>query len=132
MIPPVGMNEEIVLEIGAGRDLVDLTRSLRDGKIDLDGIVASRRDDGGTVRFLPKNAEQAMLLLDDEGVDYRQNRVLTVPVKDPPKDLDEIVTRLKEAGFEAESVYPTMARQGGPTLALHVDEPERARLALQD
>lgn len=131
MIPPVGMGDEIVLEIGAGRDLRDLTRSLRQGTIDIDGIVASRLGESRTVRFLPKNPEEAMLLLDDAGIEFRQNRVLTVPVQDPPKDLDELVSKLKEAGLEADSVYPTMARERGPTLALHVDEPERARLVLQ-
>lgn len=127
MPPIVSTSDEIVFEVGGNGDLRKITRSLRSGRVDLDGIAASRSGETRIVRMLPRNAEQAMLLLDDVGIPYRRNRVVTAPLEDTLEALDEIVGRLADAGIETESIHPPIARAGGPVLALHVDDPDRAK-----
>lgn len=131
MTSNVATDDEIVFEIGDNRDLRKVTRSLRNGKVSLDGLTTSPSGSERTVRLLPSNVEKATEILDDEGIVFEQNRIVTVPFENEPDDLDELVGQLDDAGIEADSIYPTMAREGGPTLALHVDDPDRAMKALQ-
>lgn len=131
MTSNIATDEELVFEIGDNRDLRKVTRSLRDGKVDLDGITTSPSGSRRTVRLLPSNVEKATGILDDEGIAFEQNRIVTVPFENQPADLDELVGQLEDAGIEADSIYPTMARKGGPTLALHVEDPDGAVEALQ-
>lgn len=131
MTPNIATDDELVFQIGGNRDLRKVTKSLRNGKVNIDGITTSQSGKKRTVRLLPRNVQKATEILDDEDIAFEQNQVLTVPFENQPEDLDELVGRLEEAGIEADSIYPTMAPKGGPTLALHVDNPGKAKKALQ-
>lgn len=131
MTQNIATDEELVFKIGGNRDLRKVTKSLRNGKVDIDGITTSQSGKKQTVRLLPRNVQKATKILDDEDIAFEQNQILTIPFENQPEDLDELVGRLEDAGVEAESIYPTMPKTGGPTLALHVDKPDKAKKALQ-
>lgn len=131
MTQNIATDEELVFKIGGNRDLRKVTKSLRNGKVDIDGITTSQSGKKQTVRLLPRNVQKATKILDDEDIAFEQNQILTIPFENEPDDLDELVGKLEDAGIETESIYPTMVRKGGPTLALHVDKPAKAKKALQ-
>jgi len=95
--------------------------------INIEGISAFTGQGKGVVHVLVPDAERALAVLAEAGLDVRAARdVLVIPVEDRPGALGEVCRRLADAGVNIEQAYLAT----GTRLVLAVDDLDAARSAL--
>jgi hypothetical protein len=108
--------------------LARLGEAAGEAGINIEGISAFTGQGKGVVHVLVPDAELALKVLSDAGLDVRAARdVIVVDIDDHPGALGEFSRRLADEGINIEQAY--LATQG--RLVLAVDDIERARTLLQ-
>jgi hypothetical protein len=92
--------------------------------ISIEGISAFTGQGKGVIHVLVPDAEHALQVLNDAGMDVRAARdVVVVPVEDRPGAMGEICQRVADAGINIEQAYLAT----GGRLVLVVDDVDAAR-----
>lgn len=95
--------------------------------INIEGISAFTGQGKGVVHVLVPDAERALAVLSEAGLDVRAARdVLVIDVEDRPGALGAVCRRLADAGVNIEQAYLAT----GTRLVVAVDDIEAARRAL--
>lgn len=110
--------------------LADLGDALGARGINITGLVGTTWEGAGAAAILTNDDDGSTAALDEGGFSYRQVEVVSATVEDRPGSLGEAARRLADAGVNIELILPTGMQGSRITLALGVDNVERARQAL--
>lgn len=104
--------------------LADLGETLGRAGINIEAISAFTGQGKGIVHVLVDEAEQALEVLADAGVDVRAaRRVVVVPLPDEPGKLGQATRTLADAGINIEQAYIA----AGSKLVIVCDDVDRAK-----
>jgi len=121
----------VFLENTAGR-LAELTRVLGDAGINMRALMVADTSEFGVVRIICDTPRRAVQVLDDAGFGASIAEVLAVEVPDRPGGLADVLEALQSEGINVEYAYCFVEPSGDKAVDIvRVDEPERARLALE-
>ncbi|MDI6712267.1 MAG: ACT domain-containing protein [Anaerosomatales bacterium] len=121
----------VFLENTAGR-LAELTRVLGDAGINMRALMVADTSEFGVVRIICDMPRRAVQVLDDAGFGASIAEVLAVEVPDRPGGLADVLEALQAEGINVEYAYCFVEPSGDKAVdILRVDEPERARQALE-
>jgi len=110
--------------------LADLGDALGERGINITGVAGTTWEGTGAAGIVTNDDAGATAALDEGGFAYRQIDVVSVTIEDRPGSLGEAARRLSEAGVNIELILPSGMQNSRVTLALGVDNAERAREAL--
>lgn len=121
----------VFLENTAGR-LAELTRVLGDAGINMRALMVADTSEFGVVRIICDTPRRAVQVLDDAGFGASIAEVLAVEVPDRPGGLADVLEALQSEGINVEYAYCFVEPSGDKAVdIIRVDEPERARQALE-
>lgn len=110
--------------------LADLGEALGERGINITGLAGTTWEGAGAAGIVTNDDTGAAAALDEGGFAYRQVEVVSATVEDRPGSLGEAARRLADAGVNIELILPSGMQGSRITLALGVDDVERAREAL--
>ena len=110
--------------------LADLGEALGERGINITGLAGTTWEGAGAAGIVTNDDTGAAVALDEGGFAYRQVEVVSATIEDRPGSLGEAARRLADAGVNIELILPSGMQGSRITLALGVDDVERAREAL--
>lgn len=122
--------EELVFDLPNPADIHRVTEGLSKQKVNIDGIFSTPAGNQTRVHLLPRDMTKAAKALEEADINFQKSRVIGVPLKNEPGELDRVVARLTKAGIECESCYVALTKDG-PSVTLQVDNPSEAIQALK-
>lgn len=124
------MNAFIVEAQNRPGELARIAGILGDRGINITSGAVLGLSSAGGFGFLTNDEAGAKSTLEAAGVMYREVAVIPVSIEDAPGALAGIARRLGEAGVNIELVVPTGMSGGKMTLAVGVDNVEKARASI--
>ncbi len=120
------MTEFIVtMENRPGR-LASLAEALAAFGVNIEALAAYANDGTGTVRLIVNDAPTTRRVLDDAGLHFEENTVLTAHLPHRPGELARLTRLLADAGVNIEALYILKSTHAGVELALSLDQPPSA------
>ena len=110
--------------------LADLGEALGQRGINIAAIAGSSWEGNGAAAIVTNDDAGARSALDEGGLAYREVDIVSVGLEDRPGTLGEAARRLADKGVNIELILPTGMQGSRITVALGVDDAERAREAL--
>ena len=110
--------------------LADLGEALGERGINISGIAGTSWEAGGAAAIVTNDDAGARAALDEGGLAYREVDIVSAGLEDRPGSLGEAARRLADKGVNIELILPTGMQGSRITVALGVDDAERAREAL--
>ena len=112
--------------------LADLGEALGERGINITGLAGTTWEGAGAAGIVTNDDAGAVAALDEAGLAYRQVEVVSATIEDRPGSMGEAARRLADAGVNIELILPSGMQGSRMTLALGVDDVERARQALAE
>ncbi|MFQ5522002.1 MAG: ACT domain-containing protein [Acidimicrobiia bacterium] len=120
------MTEFIVtMENRPGR-LASLAEALAAFGVNIEALAAYANDGTGTVRLIVSDAPTTRHVLDDAGLHFEENTVLTAHLPHRPGELARLTRSLADAGVNIEALYILKSNHDGVELAISLDQPPSA------
>ena len=120
------MTEFIVtMENRPGR-LASLAEALAAFGVNIEALAAYANDGTGTVRLIVNDAPTTRHVLDDAGLHFEENTVLTAHLPHRPGELARLTRLLADAGVNIEALYILKSNHDGVELAISLDQPPSA------
>jgi hypothetical protein len=100
--------------------------------INLQNVICLGIGDRGGAAFYSTDEAGVRSALNEAGIAFREVAAVDAQLEDRPGTVAEAAKRLGDAGVNIELIAPTGMSGGKVTVALGVDDPEKARTALRD
>jgi hypothetical protein len=98
---------EMILEDRPGT-LARIGGALGDAGVNIEAIQGMRHEGKNVVRFVPRDPEKAVGVLETARIPFYKREVLIVRVLDEPGTLGQVALVMAEAGINIDSVYVTV------------------------
>ena len=107
--------------------LAEATRFIADHNINLRALSIADTTDFGIVRFVVRNAEDALKLLKENGCTATKTKVIAFSVPDAPGGMYSAIDAFESAGINVEYCYSLVTnKEGRASVAVRVDDNEKA------
>jgi hypothetical protein len=122
----------VFIENTRGR-LREITRLLKDARIDIKAITIADTPDFGVVRMITDNNQNALKMLKDGGFTTRTTDVVAVKIENKPGSLFNVLSVLEKQNIDIEYLYSYAASPHEQAiLVFRFDNNESAQKALSD
>jgi hypothetical protein len=122
----------VFIENTRGR-LREITRLLKDARIDIKAITIADTPDFGVVRMITDNNQNALKILKDGGFTTRTTDVVAVKIENKPGSLFNVLSVLEKQNIDIEYLYSYAASPHEQAiLVFRFDNNESAQKALSD
>lgn len=116
----------VFVENKAGR-LASVMKILNDNNIDIRAMTIADTTDFGIVRFVVRNADDALKLLKENGCTANITKVVAFSVPDQPGGMYSVIDAFENAGINIEYCYSLVTnKEGKASVAVRVDNNEKA------
>jgi hypothetical protein len=110
--------------------LAEVARILADAKVNVTGLALGRHPDQRNLRILVDDPETAAAVLHRHGLEAHHTAVVTMRVVNRPGELARAAESLARQGINVEAVFVNLRSSKKFELVFQVDDPARARRAL--
>ena len=115
----------VFLENTAGR-IADVTRSLKEGGINLKALMIADTADFGILRIITDESEKALKLLSDAKFTTRTTDVLAVSINDKVGSLHDVMQLFEKNGINIEYLYASLEKTGDTAIIIFkVEDPQK-------
>jgi hypothetical protein len=112
-------------------ELARVTEALANAAVNIRAIASETKRDNSFLRVVTSDVNTTEKALSIAGLKYELSDIMNLELLDRPGELAKIARRLARAGINVHSLYILGSKNGRTEVALVVDDPERARLALK-
>ncbi len=120
----------VFLENRKGR-LAEVTRTLRDRRINIRALSLADTADFGVLRIIVTDPDQCLRVLKEAGFVAQETEVIAIEVEDEPGGLDRVLGVLDAAGINVEYMYAYVEKSRDNAVVIcRVDDRERALAVL--
>lgn len=120
------MTEFVVRLDNRPGSLARLTELLAGAGVNIDALAAWGRNGDGIVRLVVDQPEACARVLDEAGLSFDEQPVLSARLADRPGELARVARALADAGVNIEAIFLLGAHADGLEVAIAVDDPEAA------
>lgn len=122
----------VFIENTRGR-LREITKLLKDDRIDIKAITIADTPDFGVVRMITDNNQNALKILKDGGFTTRTTDVVAVKIENKPGSLFNVLSVLEKQNVDIEYLYSYAASPHEQAILIfRFDDNEAAQKALSD
>ena len=111
-------------------ELARVTEALAARSVNVRAIASEGGKNHTFLRVVTNDVATSQKALDNAGLKYDLNEIVTVQLLDRPGELSKIARRLARAGVNVESIYILGSTNGQTELALVCKDVEKARRAI--
>lgn len=108
--------------------LAKIASALGEARVNIDGIAGLGLEDKGLICLAIDDPGAARKILQDLGVDFKENQPLVIDISNHPGELATLLCRLADNGINVQSLYAGVERN---KLVLTVDNIARAKEILR-
>src|SRR5438445_12377592 len=112
-------------------ELARVTEALSGAAVNIRAIASEAKHDNSFLRVVTSDVQTTEKALSTAGLKYELNDILDLELLDRPGELAKVARRLARAGINVHSIYILASKNGRTEIALVVDNPERAKIALK-
>lgn len=103
--------------------LLDITKILHDGDINILGSVTNDSAEYGIIRMVVSDPQKTLGLLSDNGYLCRETEVLGVELEDKPGALNRLLNALSDSNINVDYLYLSFNRDSGmPVMVFHTED----------
>ena len=122
----------IFLENTAGR-IADVTRILKNGKVNLRAIMIADTADFGILRIITDDSDKALNVLKEAKFTTRTTDVLAVSIKDSVGALHDVLSLFEKNSVNIEYLYASLEKTGDRAVIIFkVEDAERGMKLIED
>ena len=110
--------------------LAKIASALGEARVNIDGIAGLGLEDKGLICLAIDDSGAARKILQDLGVDFKENQALVIDISNHPGELATLLRRLADDGINVQSLYAGVERNK-LVLVLTVDNIARAKEILR-
>src|SRR5438093_6754454 len=108
-----------------------VTEALSGTSVNIRAIASESKHDNSFLRVVTSDVQTTEKALALAGLKFELNDILDLELMDRPGELAKVARRLARAGINVHSIYILASKNGRTEIALVVDNPERAKIALK-
>jgi len=112
-------------------ELARVTEALSGAAVNIRAIASESKHDSSFLRVVTSDVQTTEKALGTAGLKFELSDILTMDLLDRPGELAKVAKRLARAGVNVHSIYILGSKDGRTEIALVVDNPERAKVALK-
>jgi hypothetical protein len=112
-------------------ELARVTEALANAAVNIRAIASETKRDNSFLRVVTSDVNTTEKALSLAGLKYELSDIMNLELLDRPGELAKVARRLARAGINVHSLYILGSKNGRTEVALVVDDPERARIALK-
>lgn len=112
-------------------ELARVTEALSGAAVNIRAIASESKHDASFLRVVTSDVQTTEKALSTAGLKFELSDILTMDLLDRPGELAKVAKRLARAGINVHSIYILGSKNGRTEIALVVDNPERAKVALK-
>ena len=112
-------------------ELARVTEALSTAAVNIRAIASESKHDASFLRIVTSDVATTEKALNNAGLKYELNEILTLELLDRPGELAKVSRRLARGGIDVHSIYILGSKNGRTEIALVVDDMERAKAALK-
>jgi len=112
-------------------ELARVTEALASAAVNIRAIASESKHDTSFLRVVTSDVQTTEKALTLAGLKFELNDILDLELMDRPGELAKVARRLARAGINVHSIYILASKNGRTEIALVVDNPERAKIALK-
>lgn len=112
-------------------ELARVTEALANAAVNIRAIASESKHDNSFLRVVTSDVTTTEKALSQAGMRFELSDILDLELLDRPGELAKVSKRLARAGINVHSIFILGSKNGKTEIALVVDNPERARIALK-
>ncbi len=121
----------VFLENKSGR-LAEVTKTLREKKIDIRALYIADTTEYGILRMIVDQPDQAQKVLSDNGFTVSSTNVIAIAIPDKPGTLDDALETLSDADISVDYLYAFVGRLSTDAIVIiRVEDPQLALSKLE-
>lgn len=123
--------EEIIVSLeNRPGTLADVTETLAEADVNIDGVTCQAQGTFGVARFVTDNPGKAFKALEKQNLPVTRREVTTVRLPNEPGQLAEATRKLADSGINIESLFANASGQQEGEIVIETDNPAGAKKAL--
>ena len=112
-------------------ELARVTEALANAAVNIRAIASESKHENSFLRIVTSDVTTTEKALSQAGLRFELSDILDLELLDRPGELAKVSKRLARAGINVHSIFILASKNGRTEIALVVDNPERARIALK-
>ncbi len=112
-------------------ELARVTEALSTAAVNIRAIASESKHDASFLRIVTGDVTTTEKALQNAGLKYELNEILSLELLDRPGELAKVSRRLARGGINVHSIYILGSKNGRTEIALVVDDLERAKATLK-
>ncbi len=112
-------------------ELARVTEALSTAAVNIRAIASESKREASFLRIVTGDVATTEKALQNAGLKYELNEILSLELLDRPGELAKVSRRLARGGINVHSIYILGSKNGRTEIALVVDDLERAKATLK-